>query len=132
MTTNTMELAQEESPRSPPDGLSVVAHRTNFPTETYEGTSVIYKQGILAAFRMLMESVCAALQIALHIVLGPVLHRWRTRWGTSPEERHLVLPGDDNRAPSDLAVRPRDHDRRSALSRLAMAHAVRAGAGWIL
>ena len=45
--------------------------------------------------RTLLESVWGAVQIGVHIVLGPVLHRWRTRWGTVPEERHLVLPGDD-------------------------------------
>ena len=50
--------------------------------------------------RKLLESIVAAAQMALHLALGPVLHRWRTRWGASRFERHCALPGDD------LVLRP--------------------------
>jgi hypothetical protein len=50
--------------------------------------------------RNLLESMWAALQIGIHIALGPVLHRWRTRWGALPEEVARRLPGDDLVPPS--------------------------------
>ena len=45
--------------------------------------------------KKLRESLWGALQIALHVVLGPVLHRRRTRWGATEEEIARKLPGDE-------------------------------------
>ena len=44
--------------------------------------------------RKTLESLWAALQIGAQIALGPVLHRWRTRWGASDVELRRTLPGD--------------------------------------
>ena len=43
----------------------------------------------------LIESTSGAFQIAGHILLYPLLRRWRRRWGTSEEERALRLAGDE-------------------------------------
>ena len=48
-----------------------------------------------AAARGLLEALGAAAQMALQLLLGPVLHRWRTRWGASDVEVQRPLPGDD-------------------------------------
>jgi hypothetical protein len=45
--------------------------------------------------RKFFESLSGATQIALQLALGPVLHRWRTRWGATPDEIALRLPGDE-------------------------------------
>ena len=45
--------------------------------------------------RRLLEAASGAAQIAGQLALGPVLHRWRTRWGASDAEAHRPLPGDD-------------------------------------
>ncbi|HKG92402.1 MAG TPA: hypothetical protein VKA84_10940 [Gemmatimonadaceae bacterium] len=45
--------------------------------------------------RKTLESLWGAAQMALHIALGPVLHRWRTRWGATPDECRRRLPGDE-------------------------------------
>lgn len=45
--------------------------------------------------RKLFESAWGATQIALHLLFGPPLHRWRTRWGATPEEIGCTLPGDE-------------------------------------
>jgi hypothetical protein len=45
--------------------------------------------------RKLLESIVAAAQMLVHVALGPVLHRWRTRWGASRFERQCALPGDE-------------------------------------
>ena len=45
--------------------------------------------------RKTLEALWGAAQMALHIALGPVLHRWRTRWGATPEELRRRLPGDE-------------------------------------
>src|SRR5215212_4605652 len=45
--------------------------------------------------RKTLESLSGAAQMALHIALGPVLHRWRTRWGATPDECRRRLPGDE-------------------------------------
>ena len=45
--------------------------------------------------RKLIESIGAAGQIGVHVVLGPVLHRWRARWGATDVEKSLRLPGDE-------------------------------------
>ncbi|MEN8114964.1 MAG: hypothetical protein ABFS21_11330 [Actinomycetota bacterium] len=47
-----------------------------------------------AGQRSLVRTVWAFLQIVGH-VLAPWRRRWRTQWGTLPEERSLPLPGDD-------------------------------------
>jgi hypothetical protein len=43
----------------------------------------------------IVESIWAALQMAVHIAFGPILHRWRARWGASRDEIRRVLPGDE-------------------------------------
>jgi hypothetical protein len=45
--------------------------------------------------RKLIESVSGASQIAVHILLYPLLRSWRRRWGSTEEERSLGLPGDE-------------------------------------
>jgi hypothetical protein len=45
--------------------------------------------------RKALEAAGGAAQIAVHLALGPVLHRWRTRWGATDSEVHRPLPGDD-------------------------------------
>jgi hypothetical protein len=45
--------------------------------------------------KKLVESLAAAIEILVHVVLGPVLHGFRTRWGTTRVERALRLPGDE-------------------------------------
>src|SRR5918994_2327372 len=45
--------------------------------------------------RKVVESVWAALQIAFHMALGPVLHGWRTHWGATDDEVGRPMPGDD-------------------------------------
>jgi hypothetical protein len=42
-----------------------------------------------------MEGLWGALNVALHLGSGPLLHRWRTRWGTTPGEVNRTLPGDE-------------------------------------
>ena len=42
-----------------------------------------------------LEAAWGAAQIAAQLALGPVLHRWRTRWGATDAEAHRPLPGDD-------------------------------------
>jgi hypothetical protein len=41
-----------------------------------------------------LESLWGAFQIAIHLLLAPLLHRWRSRWGATDAERRLELPGD--------------------------------------
>jgi hypothetical protein len=45
--------------------------------------------------RTILETLWGAVQIGSHLLLGPVLHRWRTRWGAKAEELELRLPGDE-------------------------------------
>lgn len=45
--------------------------------------------------RKLLESAWAAAQIGFHVLLGPVLHRRRTRWGATEDEIARRLPGDE-------------------------------------
>jgi hypothetical protein len=49
----------------------------------------------IRVMKQLLQSVAAAVEILVHVLLGPVLHRFRTRWGTTPVERALRLPGDE-------------------------------------
>lgn len=42
----------------------------------------------------LFDCLCGAIQIVIHIALGPLLHRWRTRWGATDEEIRRPMPGD--------------------------------------
>jgi hypothetical protein len=44
--------------------------------------------------RRLIESISGASQIAVQILLYPLLRGWRRRWGSRQEERALELPGD--------------------------------------
>jgi hypothetical protein len=47
----------------------------------------------------ILESMWGAVQVAVQIgvqlALGPVLHRWRTRWGATDAETRLRLRGDE-------------------------------------
>jgi pimeloyl-ACP methyl ester carboxylesterase len=45
--------------------------------------------------RRLIESISGASQIAVHILLYPLLRGWRRQWGSTQEERGLKLPGDE-------------------------------------
>jgi hypothetical protein len=45
--------------------------------------------------RRTLESIFGALQVGAHLLLGPVLHRWRRRWGATDGEVRLHLPGDE-------------------------------------
>ena len=45
--------------------------------------------------RALFESMWAAILIAVHLLTGPLMHRWRIRWGASRNEARWPLPGDD-------------------------------------
>lgn len=47
------------------------------------------------ALRRYADATWAAAQMAGQLALGPVLHRWRTRWGASDAEVRRPLPGDD-------------------------------------
>jgi hypothetical protein len=42
-----------------------------------------------------LETAGATAEMAVHIALGPLLHRWRTRWGATAAEVALALPGDE-------------------------------------
>src|SRR5215207_5230107 len=44
--------------------------------------------------RRILDSIWGAIQIAFHLVLGPVLHHWRVRWGATPDEVRRPLLGD--------------------------------------
>ena len=52
-------------------------------------------RAIRDAIRDTLDAMWGATQIAFHLALGPVLHRWRTRWGATDAELHRPLPGDD-------------------------------------
>lgn len=45
--------------------------------------------------RKVFESISGASQIAVQVLLYPLLRRWRRRWGSTEEERALRLPGDE-------------------------------------
>jgi len=45
--------------------------------------------------RKVIESISGASQIAVHVLLYPLLRGWRRRWGSTEEERALRLPGDE-------------------------------------
>jgi hypothetical protein len=45
--------------------------------------------------RTLVGSISGASQIAIHILLYPLLRGWRRRWGSTEQERALRLPGDE-------------------------------------
>ena len=32
---------------------------------------------------------------AIHLAFGPILHRWRTKWGATDDETGGSLPGDE-------------------------------------
>ena len=49
----------------------------------------------MRAIRETLDALGAASQIAFHVALGPVLHRWRTHWGATDAEVYRPLPGDD-------------------------------------
>ena len=49
----------------------------------------------MRTIRNVLDSAWGAIQIAFHLALGPVLHRWRTRWGATDAEVYRPLPGDD-------------------------------------
>ena len=45
--------------------------------------------------RKYLDAVVGGVLIALNIALGPLLHRWRTRWNTTADEVKELLPGDE-------------------------------------
>jgi hypothetical protein len=49
----------------------------------------------MRSIRETLDAVWGATQIAFHLALGPLLHRWRTHWGATDDEVHRPLPGDD-------------------------------------
>jgi hypothetical protein len=42
-----------------------------------------------------VEGLWGSLNVALHLGSGPLLHRWRTRWGATAGEIRASLPGDE-------------------------------------
>ena len=42
-----------------------------------------------------LDAVVGGLLIALNLALGPLLHRWRTRWHATTDEVKEPLPGDE-------------------------------------
>ena len=42
-----------------------------------------------------LDAVVGGLLIALNVALGPLLHRWRTRWHATTDEVKERLPGDE-------------------------------------
>lgn len=46
-------------------------------------------------FNDVAEGIEGAFLIGVHLVLGPLLRRWRTRWGATDDEIRRTLPGDD-------------------------------------
>jgi hypothetical protein len=45
--------------------------------------------------RKYLDAVGGGVLIALNLALGPLLHRWRTRWNATRDELKEALPGDD-------------------------------------
>jgi hypothetical protein len=45
--------------------------------------------------RTRLDALVASVLIAIHLAFGPVLHRWRTRWGATADEAGDSLPGDE-------------------------------------
>ena len=45
--------------------------------------------------RKYLAAVAGGVLIALNIALGPLLHRWRTRWNATTDELKERLPGDE-------------------------------------
>jgi hypothetical protein len=45
--------------------------------------------------RKYLDAVGGGVLIALNLALGPLLHRWRTRWHATRDEIKEALPGDD-------------------------------------
>lgn len=41
------------------------------------------------------EGISGAGLMGVHILLHPLLHRYRTQWGTTEEEANATLPGDE-------------------------------------
>jgi hypothetical protein len=42
-----------------------------------------------------VDAFIASVLIGIHLALGPLLHRWRTKWGATDEETAASLPGDE-------------------------------------
>ena len=45
--------------------------------------------------RKLIDSLSGALQIAINVLLDPLLRGWRRGWGATEQERAMRLPGDE-------------------------------------
>lgn len=45
--------------------------------------------------RKRIDAVVGSVLIAIHLALGPLLHRWRTKWGATDDEAAASLPGDE-------------------------------------
>jgi len=46
-------------------------------------------------FKDAVEGIGGAILIGVHLVLGPILRRWRIRWGATDDEIRRTLPGDE-------------------------------------
>ena len=46
-------------------------------------------------FNNVIEGMGGAILLGVHLVLGPILRPWRTRWGATDDEIRQTLPGDD-------------------------------------
>lgn len=45
--------------------------------------------------RKRIDAVVGSVLTAMHLALGPLLHRWRTKWGATDDEAAASLPGDE-------------------------------------
>jgi hypothetical protein len=45
--------------------------------------------------RKRLDALVASGLIAIHLAFGPILHRWRTKWGATDDETGGSLPGDE-------------------------------------
>jgi hypothetical protein len=54
-----------------------------------------FRKSAAAVMHKLLDSISGAAQIAIHILLYPLLRESRRRWGSTEEERTLRLPGDE-------------------------------------
>ena len=46
-------------------------------------------------FNNVIEGMGGAILLGVHLVLGPILRPWRSKWGATDDEVRRTLPGDD-------------------------------------
>jgi hypothetical protein len=77
------------------------------------------------------DALVGGFLIALNLAVGPLLHRWRTRWNATADEVKESLPGDEIvKAPTWTYTHAIRSWRRAP--RLAVARANRSGPRWFL